>query len=70
MDAGLATVIAAVVAGPVVALLVRNDKRNTQQHGQSMAVLKEMKSDVKDMRVDVQHISKRLDNHIDTHNSK
>lgn len=67
MDAALATVIAAIVTGPVVALLVRNDRRNTEQHGASMSLLKEMKGDVRDIKTDVREVGKRLDSHIDTH---
>jgi len=60
MDAGIATVIAAVVGSPVIALLVRFDKRNTEQHGANMRVLNEIGTDVKE----VKH---RLNTHIDWH---
>lgn len=49
----LAGIVVAVIGGPVMWLLYRLDKRNTQQHGQSMAIIQEVKSDVKDMKGDM-----------------
>lgn len=53
MNAAWSGIVAAVIAGPVMWLLYRLDKRNTQQHGQSMAIIQEVKSDVKDVKGDL-----------------
>lgn len=46
-------IVVAIVGGPVMWLLYRLDKRNTKQHGQSMAVIQEVKNDVKDVKGDM-----------------
>jgi archaellum component FlaC len=37
-------------------LLYRLDKRNTEQHGQSIAIIQEVKQDVKDMKGDMHDV--------------
>jgi hypothetical protein len=49
----IAPIVVAVIGGPVMWLLYRLDKRNTEQHGQSMAIIQEVKNDVKDVKVDM-----------------
>lgn len=49
----ITAVVVAVIGGPVMWLLYRLDKRNTQQHGQSMAIIQEVKNDVKDVKGDM-----------------
>jgi hypothetical protein len=49
----ITAIVVAVIGGPVMWLLYRLDKRNTEQHGQSMAVIQEVKNDVKDVKGDM-----------------
>ena len=61
---GLITaIVVAVIGGPLMWLLARLDRRNTEQHGQSIAVLTRLdqKVDRLDEKVD------RLDQKVDTH---
>jgi len=37
-------------------LLYRLDKRNTEQHGQSIAIIQEVKQDVKDVKGDMHDV--------------
>jgi|GEM_PF-3954455 len=53
MSEAFAGIVVAVIGGPVMWLLYRLDKRNTHQHGQSMAIIQEVKSDVKDVKGDM-----------------
>jgi len=53
MSETFAGIVVAIIGGPVMWLLYRLDKRNTQQHGQSMAIIQEVKSDVKDVKSDM-----------------
>lgn len=46
-------VLVAVIGGPLMWVLHRFDKRNTEQHGQNLEVLNEIKSDVKEIRIDL-----------------
>lgn len=50
----------AVITGPLVVLMKRFDKRNTEQHGANMRVLERIE-------VKVDKIDDRLDGHIDWH---
>jgi hypothetical protein len=56
MNAAWSAVIVAVIGGPVMWLLYRLDKRNTEQHGQSIAIIQEVKNDVKDMKGDMHDV--------------
>lgn len=53
MSEAFTGIVVAVIGGPVMWLLYRLDKRNTQQHGQSMTIIQEVKSDVKDVKSDM-----------------
>lgn len=53
-------IVVAVITGPLVVLLRRFDKRNTEQHGANMQVLERIE-------VKVDKIDDRLDGHIDWH---
>ena len=61
MDPVYIPVIVALISGPLMWLLFRFDRRNTEQHGQNMAVLRrvEGKMDRVDGKVD------RLDGKVD-----
>ena len=53
-------IVVAVITGPLVVLMRRFDKRNTEQHGENLKVLNRIESKV-------DHIDTRLDDHIDYH---
>jgi predicted metallo-beta-lactamase superfamily hydrolase len=53
-------IVVAVITGPLVVLMRRFDKRNTEQHGENLKVLNRIESKV-------DHIDKRLDDHVDYH---
>jgi len=65
MTALITALAVAVIGGPVMWLLARLDRRNTQQHGQSIDILERLdgKVDRLDAKVD------RLDTKIDNHNN-
>jgi hypothetical protein len=56
----LVPIAVALIGGPVMWFLSRFDKRNTEQHGQSIKLLTEVRDDMKTVR-------RRLDKHIDWH---
>ena len=53
-------VVVALIGGPMMWLLTRFDRRNTEQHGANMNVLK-------NIEVKIDKIDDRLDGHIDWH---
>lgn len=60
MELIVVPIAVAVIGGPIMWLLNRLDKRNTEQHGQSIQILMEVRDDMKTVR-------RRLDKHIDWH---
>lgn len=61
-------ILVALLSSPVVIwFLTRFDKKNTEQHANNMAVLKEIHSDVKKVGDDVQEVRKDLYDHIAYH---
>ena len=56
MNAAWSAIIVALIGGPVMWVLYRLDKRNTHQHGQSMAVIQEVRNDVKDVKGDMHDV--------------
>lgn len=56
-------IVVAVITGPLVVLMRRFDKRNTEQHGANMRVLERIE-------VKVDKLDDRLDGHIDWHSHK
>lgn len=60
MEAVYVPIIVALITGPLMWLLYRFDKRNTEQHGRSMDLLK-------DIHDDVEEVKDRLNDHIDWH---
>jgi hypothetical protein len=53
-------IVVAVITGPIVVLMKRFDKRNTEQHGENLKVLSRIEGKV-------DKIDSRLDDHIDYH---
>ena len=67
----------AIIGGPLVAVLTRLEKRNTEQHGNSMKVLEATQKLVEqiDGKVDkvddkVERLDTRLFNHLEWHNDE
>lgn len=56
MSEAITAIVVAVIGGPVMWLLYRLDKRNTQQHGQSIAIIQEVQSNVRDMKGDMHDV--------------
>jgi hypothetical protein len=53
-------VVVALIGGPMMWLLTRFDRKNTEQHGANMNVLK-------NIEVKIDKIDDRIDGHIDWH---
>ena len=80
MNAAWSAIIVAVIGGPVMWLLYRLDKRNTQQHGESIRVIQEVRNDVKDVKGDLHDVKadvrdlksdvRRLDNAVKPRGSR
>ena len=55
-------VIVALITSPLMWLLNRFDKRNSEQHANNMSVLNEIKDDVREAKADIKdHIKWHLD---------
>lgn len=52
----IVAVVVAIIGGPVMWLLYRLDRRNTQQHGQSIAIIQEVRADMKDVKGDLHDV--------------
>jgi hypothetical protein len=63
MDAIFVPIAVAVIGGPIMWLLHRFDRRNTEQHGANMKVLERIESKV-------EKVDDRLSDHIDWHLGK
>lgn len=62
MTAAWASIIVALISGPIMWVLFRLDKRNTEQHGKAVNIIQE----VRDMQV---WTNLKLDQHIDLLNT-
>ncbi len=60
MEAVWIPVIVALIGGPLMWFLSRFDKRNTEQHGENMRILKRVETKV-------DKVDERLSGHIDWH---
>lgn len=63
MSSWFVPIAVALVGGPLMWLLNRFDKRNTEQHGANMKVLERIESKV-------ERVDERLSDHIDWHLDK
>jgi len=63
MEAVIVPIAIAIIGGPMMWLLHRLDRRNTDQHDQSMKILTEVRDDIK-------IVNRRLNKHIDWHAEK
>jgi hypothetical protein len=74
MNPAWASIIVALISGPIMWLLWRLDKRNTEQHGQAVDLIKELKKDVNAVKIvqgitnfKIEKQSEILDKHIEDH---
>jgi hypothetical protein len=63
MSSWFVPIVVALVGGPLMWLLSRFDKRNTEQHGANMKVLERIETKV-------ERVDERLSDHIDWHLDK
>jgi hypothetical protein len=56
VNAAWSAVVVALIGGPVMWALYRLDKRNTQQHGQSIEIIQEVQENVKDIKGDMRDV--------------
>jgi len=54
----------AIIGGPIMWLLARLDRRNTQQHGQSVDLLTRLDGKVDDIHGHLGRMDQKLDNHV------
>lgn len=67
MDPWWVTIVVAVITGPVVVLMRRFDKRNTEQHDRNMDELRRIGRSVESVGDKVDRLDDRLDRHIEWH---
>jgi preprotein translocase subunit YajC len=67
MSVWFVPIAVAVISGPLVVLMSRFDKRNTEQHDRNMQELKRIGDAVDDVGVKVTKIDDRLDRHVEWH---
>lgn len=65
MDAAWAVVLSALISGPLMWVLYRLDKRNTDQHGKAVDLIKSVKDDVQEVKHMQVWMDKKLDKHIE-----
>lgn len=56
MNAAWAAVVVATISGPIMWILYRLDRRNTQQHGEAVKIIQEVKLKVTDVQEDVRDV--------------
>lgn len=57
-------VVVAVIGGPLMWLLARFDRRNTEQHGENMRILKRVEGKVDRLDTKVDRVDDRLWSHM------
>ena len=65
MNAAWSAVIVALISGPLMWVLFRLDRRNTEQHGQAVNLIKTVKKDVEEVKDMQVWMDKKLDRHIE-----
>lgn len=56
MDWGWVPIVVALIAGPVMWMLKRFERRNDQQHASNLEILNEIKTEVHENRLDVREL--------------
>lgn len=74
MTTAWASIIVALISGPIMWVLWRLDRRNTKQHGQAVDLIKELRRDVSTVKLiqnitnfKIQKQSEILEKHIEDH---
>jgi len=67
MSVWLVPIAVAVISGPLVVLMSKFDRRNTEQHDRNMQELKRIGDSVDSVGVKVDKLDDRLDRHIEWH---
>jgi hypothetical protein len=65
MDPAWAVVLSALISGPLMWLLYRLEKKNTDQHGKAVDLIKSVKDDVQEVKHMQVWMDKKLDKHIE-----
>ena len=65
MDPAWEVVLSALISGPLMWLLYRLEKKNTDQHGKAVDLIKSVKDDVREVKHMQVWIDKKLDKHIE-----
>ena len=64
MDAIWVPIVVAVIGGPLMWLLARFDRRNTEQHGENMRILKRVEGKVDRLDTKIDRVDERLWTHM------
>ena len=67
MSVWLVPIVVAIITGPLVVLMSKFDKRNTEQHDRNMQELKRIGDSVDSVGEKVSKIDDRLDRHVEWH---
>ena len=63
MSNWIVPIVVALIAGPIMWLLHRLDRRNTQQHGQSVDMLRNLDGKVDGIHSNLGRLEQKLDSH-------
>ena len=64
MTTAITAIVVALIAGPLMWLLARLDRRNTRQHGQSIEVLERLDGKVDRLDTKLDRLDTQLDKHL------
>jgi hypothetical protein len=64
VDAIWVPIVVAVIGGPLMWLLARFDRRNTEQHGENMRILKRVEGKVDRLDTKIDRVDDRLWTHM------
>jgi hypothetical protein len=67
VTAAITAICVALIAGPIMWLLARLDRRNTQQHGQSVEILTRLDGKVDRLDAKVDRLDGKHDEHHNDH---
>lgn len=67
MSGWFVPIAVAIITGPIVVLMARFDRRNTEQHDNNMMELRRIGRTVENVDSKVEKIDERLDHHMEWH---
>lgn len=67
MAVWIVPIVVAIITGPLVVLLSRFDKRNTEQHDRNMEELQRLGDSVENVGSKVDRLDSRIDEHVAWH---